>query len=367
MQRSIPFALFALPLILTNAAIGHAQDAGAKRSINLVEPIGRGRIVVTFEAGWQLKALYLKGNVDQYIGTGWWLQQQTKNPSIKDDGLDSEFEVSNPVSGLDVTYSLFPNPVYALSPTAPQPKRPESCRDYDDNLMPFLVGQGFAGTDQLKAASQTTSSGSALATASLINRQKGNAATTKRLFGFQYADPLCAGIRIVKPSYQPPGDDVTMSAALDAFDFEPDYSPTSADYSTLGNLLYRYMKSYASAAVYYQRALDTLPAGATLQTRRVLVDQLSMSYGISGQLKLSRAVNEAAIAADPDYPLYYYNLACDDAEQGKADDAKLHLQQAFDRRANTLPGEHLPDPTTDDSILKLKKNKEFWTYVQSLK
>ena len=66
------------------------------------------------------------------------------------------------------------------------------------------------------------------------------------------------------------------------------------------------------------------------------------------------------------YPLNYYNLACADAEQGRAADAKDHLQQAFDRKANTIQGEHLPDPTQDDSIQKLKKDTEFWAFVQSL-
>jgi hypothetical protein len=65
------------------------------------------------------------------------------------------------------------------------------------------------------------------------------------------------------------------------------------------------------------------------------------------------------IAADPDYPINYYNLACADAEQGHASDAKAHLQQAFDRRANVLKGESMPDPSKDDSILKLKKDKTF--------
>jgi len=350
MQRSIPFALYALPLILTNAAVGHAQDTGAKRSINLVEPIGRGRIVVSFDGAWQLKEFYLKGNADTFTGDQWWVEPITKKSTVKDDGIVAQIEVVNPTSGLDVAYSLLPGIDLTASPLT----RPEDCREIDLNA------------SQLKPSSRRTPAGVAEADSSNVFHPRGRG-PERRLFGFQFADPLCARIKIVKPSYQPPGDDVTMSAALDAFDFEPDYSPTSADYSNLGNLLYRYMKSYASAAVYYQRALDTLPADAPLQTRRVLVDQLSMSYGISGQLKLSRDVNEAAIAADPDYPLYYYNLACDDAEQGKADDAKLYLQQAFDRRANTLPGEHLPDPTTDDSILKLKKNKEFWAYVQSLK
>jgi tetratricopeptide (TPR) repeat protein len=158
-----------------------------------------------------------------------------------------------------------------------------------------------------------------------------------------------------------------MDAQLAAFTFDPDYTPTTQDYFALGTILYRVKKSYASAATYYQRALDTLPSDAPINVRRVIVDQLSMSYGQSAQLKLSRDVNEAAIKSDPDYPLYYYNLACADAEQGNAKDAQLHLQQAFDRKANTIPGEKIPDPTQDDSILKLKKNAAFWTFVQTLK
>jgi hypothetical protein len=32
-----------------------------------------------------------------------------------------------------------------------------------------------------------------------------------------------------------------------------------------------------------------------------------------------------------------------------------------------ITGEKFPDPTTDDSILRLKKNKEFWAFIESLK
>jgi tetratricopeptide (TPR) repeat protein len=103
-----------------------------------------------------------------------------------------------------------------------------------------------------------------------------------------------------------------------------------------------------------------------LTPRRIATDQLVMSLGMSGDLKDSRAVAEMAIASDPDYPINYYNLACADAEQGDVTDAKLHLQQAFERRANVLKSEAMPDPTKDDSILKLKKDKVFWTFVLAL-
>jgi len=42
------------------------------------------------------------------------------------------------------------------------------------------------------------------------------------------------------------------------------------------------------------------------------------------------------------------------------------LQQAFARRAHLLQGESMPDPSKDDSILKLKKNRPFWDFVEKL-
>ena len=110
-----------------------------------------------------------------------------------------------------------------------------------------------------------------------------------------------------------------------------------------------------------------MPGGEdSLDMRRFVTDKLVMSLGMGGDLKNSRAVAMQAIEQDPDYPLNYYNLACADAEEGNAAAARTHLEQAFARKANTLPGESLPDPGKDDSLLKLKSNQAFWTYVQTL-
>lgn len=366
-RRALACILLSIWPLASISAI--AQLTGSP-TLNLVEPIGPGRIVISFSNGAQLKTITLSGNVDQFFGadpnttTAWWLEQKTKNPSIKDEGLTAAIQLVYS-DGLNVTYSLFPNPVYLKVPSAPPVKRPEVCRDEDPSIMWVVSGQGYTNIDQLKTSSRITPNGQALAVASFLVKQGSNG-PGKELDGFYYKDPLCAKARIAMAPLQP-SSAAMMDAALDAFSFDPEYVPDSQDYLKLGTLLYRVTKSYAAAGIYYQRALDTLPANAPLNARRVIIDQLSMSYGISGQIKLSRAVNEAAIKADPDYPLYYYNLACADAEEGKAADAKTHLQQAFDRKANTLPGEHMPDPTQDDSIQKLKKNKEFWTFVQTLK
>lgn len=52
-----------------------------------------------------------------------------------------------------------------------------------------------------------------------------------------------------------------------------------------------------------------------------------MASGISGDIQKARMLLNAAVQADPAYPLNYCNLACADAEEGNAADAKLHLQQ----------------------------------------
>lgn len=55
-----------------------------------------------------------------------------------------------------------------------------------------------------------------------------------------------------------------------------------------------------------------------------------------------------------------------DAEEKKLADARVHLQQAFARRANAIPGEKMPDPTKDDSFLPYRNNKDFWVFLSSL-
>jgi len=158
----------------------------------------------------------------------------------------------------------------------------------------------------------------------------------------------------------------TTDPLLHSLVFDPTRPPDFFAKSRYAAVLFDH-HAFGAAGPVYVGALslvDKVPN--SLKWRRVTTDQASMAYGISGNLKRSREINEAAIARDPDYPLYYYNLACADAEDGNATAARAHLQQAFDRRSHTLPGEKMPDPTQDDSIVKLKHNKSFWSFVQAL-
>jgi tetratricopeptide (TPR) repeat protein len=164
-------------------------------------------------------------------------------------------------------------------------------------------------------------------------------------------------------------EDPEVRTILESLRYDRTYVPQFADVFLYGQILYQH-GMYQAAAPIFESALTKLnndkdPNQQTM--RRVATDQAGMAYGISGNIKKARAIFEAAIKTDPDYPLYYYNLACADAEENKLSEARIHLQQAFDRKKNVLPGESIPDPTKDDSFVPHRNNKEFWAFLESLR
>jgi Tfp pilus assembly protein PilF len=128
----------------------------------------------------------------------------------------------------------------------------------------------------------------------------------------------------------------------------------------LGQSLFSQEK-YAEAVGPYERVreLEAKRKVFSVDQKRVLTDQLSMSYGMSGQIEKARALLEAAVRQDPEYPLNYYNLACAFAEAGDRDQMLANLVLAFQHKKNMLKGEQLPDPRSDPSFQKYIQDPEF--------
>ena len=161
-------------------------------------------------------------------------------------------------------------------------------------------------------------------------------------------------------------EDPDLRKIFDSYHLDPSYVPQFKDTFTYAQILYQH-GMYGAAAPIFEQALTKLDNDKTQRTmRRVTIDQAGMSYGMSGNIPKARALFDAAIANDPDYPMYYYNLACADAEEKNLADARIHLQQAFIRKANMIPGESFPDPEKDDSFLPFRKNKDFWSFLEGL-
>jgi hypothetical protein len=165
-------------------------------------------------------------------------------------------------------------------------------------------------------------------------------------------------------------DDGNVKKILSSYMFDETYAPKFSDIVFYAEVLYR-AHTYKAAAPIFELALAKLAkdGGGELPDktwRRVVTDEAGMSYGMSGNLAKARLIFERAIVEDPEYPVYYYNLACADAEEMKLADAQRHLQEAFARKANLVSGEAMPDPTKDDSFLPYKSNKEFWAFLEDL-
>ena len=163
-------------------------------------------------------------------------------------------------------------------------------------------------------------------------------------------------------------EDVALKNAFASYKLDRTYVPRFLDVFLYAQMLYS-MHNYKGAGPIFEAALTKLheehPGNEKTMTR-VLTDQAGMSYGMSGDISKARAIFQNAISDDPDYPLYYYNLACADAEEKNLQGAQAHLQQAFDRKANVIASESMPDPTKDDSFLPYRNDKKFWAFVESL-
>jgi predicted Zn-dependent protease len=135
----------------------------------------------------------------------------------------------------------------------------------------------------------------------------------------------------------------------------------------LGQTLFEQQK-FAESTRPYGKALDLERTGSKLTSdqHRILVDQLAMAYGISGDLKKAHALLGDAIRQDPEYPLNYYNLACAFAEEGDKNKALANLSLAFQHKGNVLKGEKMPDPRTDSSFQKYVRDEDFIKLTKSL-
>jgi tetratricopeptide (TPR) repeat protein len=163
--------------------------------------------------------------------------------------------------------------------------------------------------------------------------------------------------------------DPNLQRVFSSLKLDPDYVPQFNDVFLYAQMLYDTQK-FAAAGPFFEEALRKLETAKGEDTKtmtRVLTDQAGMAYGMSGDIEKARAIFDHAITTDPDYPMYYYNLACADAEQHDLAGARKHLQEAFDRKANVIHGETMPDPTEDDSFKPYHNDTQFWSFVESLR
>jgi hypothetical protein len=162
-------------------------------------------------------------------------------------------------------------------------------------------------------------------------------------------------------------DHAVFEKVLNSARVDPDYVPDSHDYFVYGSLAYRH-QGYQVASKWYQQSLDMEKADPKLDatTWRVLVDNLGMAYGMSGDLSHAKQTFEYGLSKDPQYPMFHYNMACTYAEMKDRDGAIAELKVAYQYKANVIQGEHMPDPRTDDSFQRYMNDAKFLEALQTL-
>jgi predicted Zn-dependent protease len=135
----------------------------------------------------------------------------------------------------------------------------------------------------------------------------------------------------------------------------------------LGQTLFKEEK-YADAVGPYEKARALEKNGKSLSSdqHRILIDQLAMTYGISGQIKKAHELLDEAISQDPEYPLNYYNLACAFAEESNKSKTLVNLALAFQHREHVLKGEQMPDPRSDSSFQQYVRDDDFLKLMKEL-
>jgi hypothetical protein len=173
-----------------------------------------------------------------------------------------------------------------------------------------------------------------------------------------------------------PADEALFTPVVDSLTFK-DIAKDDSTRATAQrpSLDYWMAGSAAFAHQDFQRAIPAYAQALALEKQNralsktywyVLVDNLGMAYGITGQLEKAREVFQYGISQEPNYPLFYYNMACYYGEKRDAQNAGVYLKKAFERKANLIAGETMPDPRSDDSFQELLKQPDFHKLVDSI-
>jgi tetratricopeptide (TPR) repeat protein len=195
----------------------------------------------------------------------------------------------------------------------------------------------------------------------------------KNIFGCLIKDDVFVDIHISKLFFKA-ADQPLFDALLQSIRFVPRDAADTVVPAGNSMLLFQLGSRYFLAHQYreaigpYRQAFEIEKSTPTLGKNlwRVLLDNLSIAYGITGDVAHARETLNYGVSKDPDYPLFYYNLACVTAEKGALSDTEKYLRFAFERRNNIIPGETFPDARVDDSFQKLLLQKEFRQFLNSL-
>ncbi|MFX1236836.1 MAG: tetratricopeptide repeat protein [Promethearchaeota archaeon] len=181
----------------------------------------------------------------------------------------------------------------------------------------------------------------------------------KHLNALMVKDGICIDIHLSKVGFE--DEDMKLfHSVLDSINFIEKELSLPMKCLILGNKYFS-ESNYEEAIKYLSACLEKEAEQKTLPTMYIMIviDNLGMAYGISGDLEMAKKTFELGLSIDPEYPMFYYNLACTYAEMNDLKNTISNLQMCYKYKDNMFGGEVLPDPRTDDSFERFLNNKKF--------
>lgn len=218
----------------------------------------------------------------------------------------------------------------------------------------------------------------------LLPKPEGIPLQQKNLFVCTVRDDVYVDIHLSKTQFKPSDESLftdildhvqivdtigSLASTLQAASVgaAPNPSLTSMDYFQEGSRYY-VANDFKSGIGPYQKALDMEKQHPELSSTywHVLVDNLGMAYGVTGDLDRAEQTFDYGVSKDPNYPMFYYNLACVYAGRNDMNKTMDYLRKAFALKAKVIPGEAMPDPRNDDSFQSFMSNDAFRKLTDSL-
>jgi hypothetical protein len=207
----------------------------------------------------------------------------------------------------------------------------------------------------------------------LLDQNEFAAIRQKNFFACMTRDNAFIDIHMSKVDFVP-ADQAVMEQVVQSVRFvSADLSmapaiESSTDLMAQGSRRYL-AHDFKGAIAPYERALEVeeLQQRLSPDMWRVLVDNLGMSFGLTGNLEAAEGVFRFGISKDPAYAMFHYNLACTRAEKKDLAGAIEELRVAFRNRNTMIKGESMPDPAKDDSFAPFISNPEFTRFLNELR
>jgi tetratricopeptide (TPR) repeat protein len=288
-------------------------------------------------------------------GKSWALQFDFKDFEIQDQGFMPDFkgrkiQARNASNHLIISAFLVPA------------KKQISATDYRDTSLDDMRKSSFNLTD-IKTYEKDDK-----AFTEYIIKDVGEAKglNQKNVFVYLIKDDIWIDLHLSKADFKDK-DRSIFDEFISSVKLIDNYVPSSFDNFIFGSYFYE-NTNLDKAIEYYGKALEQEKADPKLSEDLwlILIDNLSMASGMSGNLMKSKEVLEYGISKKPEYPMFYYILGCAFAESGDIDKAIQNLRTAFKFKENMIKGEKMPDPSKDSSFKRYLNDPRFMEFLRTL-